>query len=106
MTVSKSKKYIYFYISILKDFGISVTEGFLLLLINSLSRQSKTCYASKNYLAKILNVSESTIFFLINKLIKKGLLIKDGYSKHGTSQYKPSEEVAEYMEKLREIDLD
>lgn len=102
---SKDKRYVYFYECILKDFNLSISEGYLLLLIYSLSRTSDGCYASKKFLADKLNVSETTIFSLLGKLIKKGLLIKSGYSSFRTSRYNPSDEIVEYLKKLKEVDV-
>jgi len=103
---SKDKRYIYFYECILKDFNLSVSEGYLLLLIYSLSRTGDGCYASKKYLADRLNVSETTIFSLLGKLIRKGLLAKSGYSSFRTSRYNPSNGIVEYLKKLKEVDID
>jgi len=102
---SKDKRYVYFYECILKDFDLSIAEGYLLLLIYSLSRTDDGCYASKKYLADRLNVSETTIFHLINNLVKKGLLIKIGFSGFRTSRYDPSFEVEEYIKKLKDVDI-
>ncbi len=103
---SKEKRYIYFYWSILKYFNLSPAEGLLILLIYSLSFKEGYCYASKKYLSNMMNVSEATIFSLINKLIKRLLLIKDGYSGNKTSCYNPTEKFLEYMKILKEVNLD
>lgn len=101
-----SKKYIYFYISILNDFDLSIVEGFLILLIYSLSRQKGYCYASKKYLSKMMNMSEVSVFNLIKKLTTKKLLFKTGYTENKNSCYSLADSITSYIKKLKEINID
>jgi len=103
---SRDKRFVYFYWSILKYFGLNPSEGLLALLIYGLSRKEGYCHASKKYLSNMMNVSEATIFSLINRLVRNGLIIKDGFSEYKTSCYKPSEKFSEYIKILKEVNTD
>jgi len=62
-----------------KEFDLSPVEVLLTALIFGLSKKRGYCFASKDYLAKIINVSDGTVFNNLRKLKEKGL-IREGVS--------------------------
>lgn len=102
MNSKAGKTYITVYWITLERFNLKSAEACLLFLIKGLSR-NKDCYASKNFLAKRLNISEATIYSLIRKLIKKGLLEKHGFSEYGTMHLATTEKFNEHLKLLKEI---
>lgn len=72
-------------IDLLQDGELSCQEIVLLAMIDSLVTPERGCYASNNYLGKILGVSATRTSQIISGLIDKGLVIKvsfDGRRRH------------------------
>jgi Mn-dependent DtxR family transcriptional regulator len=86
---------------VLSDFDISPTEAMFLALVASLSKNDGTCYASKEYIAETMNISKPTVFKMIKKLQRMGLLEKWGYSKYKTSRIILTETYKESMEEAK-----
>ena len=77
INVNNPKKHCkgYWIPSELKEFGLSMIEGALLSLIDTLdSGEPNYCYASNAYLAKEMDLSESRISFYITKFKKLNLI--------------------------------
>jgi predicted transcriptional regulator len=68
-------------------FGITNNEYILCSIIHKLSFKTGLCYASKKYLAEQVNVTEQGLYKMLNRLIEKGLIIKQ----EGTSFLKASD---------------
>lgn len=79
------------YITILFDvrdnFGITNNEYILCSVIHKLSLKTGFCYASKKYLAEQVNVTEQGLYKMLNRLIEKGLIIRQ----EGTAFLKASD---------------
>jgi len=58
---------------------LSWTEKILLVEIDSLDKDGAGCFASNEYLAKFLMLSEGSVANIIIKLIDRGYLIKKGF---------------------------
>ncbi len=82
-------------------FNLRPIEGLLLGLVESMSSQKGYCYATKETLAGILNVNTSTVYYTMNKLIRKGLLISKpvGFSK---AQLMCTDEWYDFIGELRQ----
>lgn len=66
-----------FYWNVLKEFHLSPIEGLLLTLVDGLSHNKyRTCYASRRRLAEYLNVSETAVYDLIDRLVRRNLLVR------------------------------
>jgi hypothetical protein len=72
----RQAKGIYIPIEIWKDKSLSWNEKILFLEIDSFTTQDKDCYISNEYIAKLLNVGETTANKILSSLIKKGYVIK------------------------------
>jgi uncharacterized phage protein (TIGR02220 family) len=58
---------------------LSWAEKILLIEIDSLDQNGQGCFASNEYLAKFVQVSEGSMANMIVKLINKGYIIKKGF---------------------------
>lgn len=58
---------------------LSWAEKILLVEIDSLDKDNQGCFASNEYLAKFLMLSEGSVANMIIKLIDKGYIIKKGF---------------------------
>jgi uncharacterized phage protein (TIGR02220 family) len=58
---------------------LSWAEKILLIEIDSLDQNGKGCFASNEYLAKFVQVSEGSMANMIVKLMNKGYIIKKGF---------------------------
>ncbi len=74
--LSKSK-YCQFWWNSLTELDLSPTEALLIHLIDGLSKKRGFCYMSKSNLAGYLGVGVSTIYATLNKLERKGLIIRE-----------------------------
>jgi len=79
------------YWDVLQEFDLTPSEGMLMFLVDSLSVKEGYCYASKSYLAEVMNVSIPTVYALIKRLISKGLLEKRRPIGHKVSLLTPTE---------------
>ena len=75
------EKYIIFYFELLKILDLSTNEYLLLELIISLSSRNGYCFATKSYLAKTLNISETAIYKILIKLESKNYIKRDSKNK-------------------------
>ena len=79
------------YVTVLFDvrdkLAISNNEYILCSIIHKLSFKTGFCYASKKYLAEQINVTEQGLYKILNRLIEKGLIIRQG----GTAYLKATE---------------
>jgi predicted MarR family transcription regulator len=66
------------YWDIFGEFDLSPIEGLLLSLIHGLSRSKGYCYASKQTLADLLNVTDICIYGVIARLEEDGLIERTG----------------------------
>ena len=95
-------KYSYLWWYAIKEFDLSPTEVLLITLIDGLSKQKKWCWASKSSLAKTLNVSNQTIYNIMNRLFKKGLLEQgERLESYSTKLLKPRRKWSKLIKKLR-----
>lgn len=94
------KAYSYFYWGMLGEFDLSPGDALLMTLIKTLSKRTTACYASKETLAKILNLSVPTIYNALKRLKGKGLVDEEGFSKHGVRQLRVSEKWDQLIEEV------
>lgn len=85
------------YLGLLHKYDLTPAEELLLCIIYGLSKKEGWCYASKETLAMMLNVSTPTIYNLIRKLRRKGLIIKLGISQTGTMKLQVVEEIENFI---------
>jgi len=103
----KIHKYTTFYFSILTEFALTANEALLMVLIDGLSKQKgRACYASKDNLAIIINVTPPTVYKAIDTLEERGLIIKKGlHPKYGTGLIGVSDKWLNFIEEIHS-DLD
>lgn len=92
-----------FWISI-AEMDLTPSEVLLLYLIEGLSQKKGICYASKETLAKHLNVTKATVYKLLKSLEAKGLITRSPEKLSGmtTTIIKPSQKWTNHMRELRE----
>lgn len=77
-----SLAYAWLWWATLEHFEISDREALFMTLVSGLANRKGFTYASKETLARYMRVSTTTVFALIKRLEKKGLLARvrrDGY---------------------------
>lgn len=79
-------------------FGLTPTEGLLLALIHGLSRNKGHCYASKQTLAEILNVSDICVYNNIARLVDKGLVERIGKVRGGVIALQVTDAVYSFID--------
>lgn len=85
------------------EFKLKPDEAVLMALVESLSKKSGTCYASKHTLARMLNVSDATIFRYIGNLVEKNVLQRSKkLHQHGIRHLRPSPEWTSYTSDLKD----
>lgn len=57
--------------------SLSVTESALLSLIKSLSKKRGYCFASNKAICDTLNVSDRTLYRILDKLEEKGFIMRE-----------------------------
>lgn len=77
--MERQTKGIWIPIEIWEDKNLSWNERILLLEIDSFTTKDKDCFISNEYIANLLNVSETTANKILSSLIKKGYVIKTAF---------------------------
>ena len=96
--MDKKAPFAYFYWDLLRRFNIKPIEGLFLTLIYGLSQgKNGHCYASRRRLGQYLNVTDISIYDLIKRLEKKGLLVRGERTHVNTGALKVSDEVAQFI---------
>ena len=91
------------WLAAMPKFELTLQELALLSLITSYYQKTGLCFASKETMADILNVSEGTIYNWLRKLLKKGLVEKRGAPKNClTACLKLSDEWIAFDNDMRE----
>ena len=99
MSNGNKNSFCYFYYNLLSHFHLSPIEGLFLTLVEGLSHdRQKRCYASRRRLAEYLNVSETAIYDLMDRLARRNLLIRGEKTRLGTMSLTVSDEVAEFIQ--------
>jgi len=86
------------YFPLRDDFGLSTVESLLLDIVNTLSRKTGRCYASRRYLAGALGVSVRSLQRMVGRLEDLGLLERD----RRTQELWPSARWRQAMRALRD----
>jgi len=79
-------------------FDLKPSDASLLFLVCSLSKKRGYCYASRETLAKKLNVSVATIYNLLRKLKRRGLLTNAGTSNYYTVKIGLTDKMESFLE--------
>ena len=77
--MERQTKGIWIPIEIWEDKNLSWNERILLLEIDSFTTKDKDCFINNEYIANLLNVSETTANKILSSLIKKGYVIKTAF---------------------------
>ena len=77
--MERQTKGIWIQIEIWEDKNLSWNERILLLEIDSFTTKDKDCFINNEYIANLLNVSETTANKILSSLIKKGYVIKTAF---------------------------
>ena len=77
--MERQTKGIWIPIEIWEDKSLSWNERILLLEIDSFTTKDKDCFISNEYIANLLNVSETTANKILSSLIEKGYVIKTAF---------------------------
>lgn len=77
--MERQTKGIWIPIEIWEDKNLSWNERILLLEIDSFTTKDKDCFTSNEYIANLLNVSETTANKILSSLIEKGYVIKTAF---------------------------
>lgn len=91
-----------FFWCVLKKFKLTPNKALFLTYIESLSRKNGWCFASRETIAKTLNLSEPTIYKIIKDLKNSNLLEEGEYSRFGTKKIKPGILWYETVDSIRE----
>jgi len=75
----------------IQKFDLSQCEILLITLVGGLSKKPGHCYASKKYIAHVLNVSVPTVYSAMEKLFEKGLLERGPKNNYGTKSIQPTQ---------------
>ena len=86
----------------IQKFSLSQIEILLITLISGLSRNKGCCYASKDYLAQVLNVSTTTIYNTMKKLFKKELLERAPKGNFVTNPIRPTQNWKTLVRSIKE----
>jgi len=76
MDMNKKTRFININVSFMNN-SLSVTESALLSLIKSLSKKKGYCFASNKAICGTLNISDRTLYRLLNKLEERGFIERD-----------------------------
>jgi DNA-binding MarR family transcriptional regulator len=108
MTNQRKPKYIRVWWDTLIDYNLKPTDLLLAYLINRYcDNKNKSCYASKEAMAKTLNVSRDAIYDSLKKLEHRGIIIRyrGSVNNRRTAPIMMSDEWDDYYEKIRNWEL-